>query len=146
MSKLPAPGERPYWVDQLDLMIEQIRLDCSDLDWSWTQGGCYAFADALSKAHNGELWGFCAFDDFSGDFPVHHAVVKIGGQFFDYSGVLDVQQYAKDLENETGDVIELRSKDDELVYWFTDDCLSDQQMKRLNDAFSTNKQRARPRN
>lgn len=131
---LPEMGVRPYWADRLDSLAERVREQCEEPDWSWTEGGCFAFAEALATAHKGELWGFCAYDTHGDDYPVHHAVVKVSDRFYDCTGMIDPAACAAEISAKVGEVVELRCRDDEQVYWFTDDFLTPAESKELSAA------------
>lgn len=97
--------------------------------WSWTTGGCFAFADAFQRAFGGELYGVCRpeqhgpDDDPEVDYPVDHAIVLLGGKFYDYEGEFDPSGIKP---NQV-----IKSKADDFVCWFVDDFFDDRQMRLL---------------
>jgi hypothetical protein len=90
--------------------------------WSWTSGGCFAFADAFVKTFGGKKKGVASHDVQSGDFPVEHAFVELNGVKYDYSGVFE----PKLKKNQ-----KIVTEEDPEAFWFEDDFLSDAQLKHL---------------
>lgn len=103
-------------------------------EWSWTSGGCFAFAETYAEFFGAELWGVCRHDEAAGDFPVDHALVRVQmaqGQeavYIDATGIVDVTKL------EIGQ--QLLTKDDEGVFWFEDDFLDDDHLRQLRDILS----------
>jgi hypothetical protein len=128
--RLPSVGEPPFWSAPMKAMTKRLGLG------QWNKGGCFAFAEALAEAFDGELWGICEFvpdpeHSLGGDYPVHHAIVKIGDLFYDYRGVVDIE---KELKSVKGKTLHLKAKDDPTadVFWFEDEFLDDDDMLELN--------------
>ena len=69
--------------------------ECSRSDWNWTSGGCFAFASAFVKVFGGKEFGICVFEEDSNDYPVHHAIVKYHGKFYDSKGEVDMKYWPK---------------------------------------------------
>ena len=120
------PPDPELW----QVALAPLTAEMKDLDgWSWTRGGCFAFAEAFQKAFGGELYGVCGketWDDGDGeqfDYPVDHAIVLFGGKFYDYEGEFDP---TKILKRHT-----IRAKCDDHVSWFVDDFFDDRQMRFL---------------
>lgn len=114
------------WQSALSDLTQQLVEANADLvEWSWTNGGCFAFAAAFSKVFGGELYGVCKPETTEGytDYPVGHALVKLNGVFYDYNGVFDTAAVA------APEVIKAKSDDD--VAWFDDYFLDEQQTKKL---------------
>ena len=135
-KRVPPPlpkrvGEVPFWRTPLREMSQRLELN------EWQQGGCFAFAEALAKVYHGGLWGFCTFHpdddplensptDYKGDYPVEHAVAKIGASFYDFTGMLDVKHILR--QHPT---YRLKSRDDDFVFWFEDEFLDDRDWAKL---------------
>lgn len=129
---LPNPGETPYWVAGLASLTKQLQRTGGF--WkSWTQGGCFAFAEALHEVFGGELWGVCSRDggDDDYDYPVEHAMLKVGDRFYDYTGVVDVPAYMERLAQERKREMFLKPASDPEVFWFEDEFMDDEQMATL---------------
>lgn len=130
-SRLPmAIGQQPFWKKPLSSMTRRLELG------NWDKGGCFAFAEALVKVFGGELWGFCSFqpaDKNGGDnFPVEHAVAKIGDRFYDYSGMVDVSKILKRHPRWT-----LKPQSDPGVFWFEDEFVGDDDWETLLSVLSS---------
>jgi len=66
----------------------------NDPDWSWTSGGCFAFAEALVKAIIGaELWAVGQFQGY--DWATQHAFVCVDAKFYDADGLTDREALLK---------------------------------------------------
>lgn len=117
-----VPWRRP--LDALGLELQKAHGD----DWAWTRGGCFAFAEHFQTRYGGDLWCVCRLDAASGDFPAEHALVKLGESFYDADGVFDVTRLP--------DGSTLKPKSDDLVFWFDDEFLSDEQWDRLGKILS----------
>lgn len=97
--------------------------------WSWTTGGCFAFAEAFQAAFGGELYGVCtkeSWDDGDGeefDYPVGHAIVLFRGKFYDYDGEFDPATIKSHQA--------VMAKSDDHVSWFVDEFFDDGQMRTL---------------
>jgi hypothetical protein len=100
-------------------------------DWTWTHGGCFAFASAFQAAFGGELFGVCrrqTWNDGHGeesDYPVDHALVSYNGKLYDFDGVFDPSTIREDQT--------IKAKSDPGVSWFEDDFFDDESWKRLHD-------------
>jgi hypothetical protein len=94
--------------------------------WSWTSGGCFAFASAFQAAFGGEFYGVCRIWEEDGeiDFPVDHALVLLDGVYYDHSGAFDV---TKLLPSQV-----VKHRDDDLVCWFEDDFFDERQLQEIN--------------
>lgn len=120
-----APIDSDLWRDQL----RQIEIDQQDgyhgTDWTWTTGGCFAFAEAFQEAFGGEYYGVCRVMDDDGvpDLPVDHALVLLDGVYYDHNGPFDPARIAN---NQV-----IRHRDDDYVCWFEDDFLDDEQFDTL---------------
>ena len=70
---------------EVKAIVKELR---KDYDWwGWTQGGCYAFAEALVEAFpDATLWVIAEKEKESEDWPSHHAFVKYHGRFYDATG------------------------------------------------------------
>lgn len=86
-------------------------------EWTWTTGGCFAFAEAFHAAFGGEFYGVCRVTDDE-DLPVDHALVKLGSVYYDHDGPFDVSKIAADQV--------VRHRDDDYVCWFEDDFFDDE--------------------
>jgi hypothetical protein len=100
-------------------------------DWTWTHGGCFAFASAFQAAFGGELFGVCrrqTWNDGHGeesDYPVDHALVSYNGKLYDFDGVFDPSAIGEDQV--------IKAKSDPDVSWFEDDFFDDEGWKRLHE-------------
>jgi hypothetical protein len=128
-------------VDEEDLMLSdsviarwqsklaplQVKLDRQYEGWTWTTGGCFAFASAFQSAFGGEFYGVCrpSVENGMTDYPVDHALVKLGDVFYDHDGPYDPESILE------GQVI--MSRDDDYVCWFEDDFLGDRQWKKVHE-------------
>lgn len=95
--RLPQPGETPFWVEALAPISKELVRD----DWTWTRGGCWAFAAALKAAIGGTLCGICEQDE-DGFWATNHALVKKNGRYYDYTGVVDPEKACAELARERG--------------------------------------------
>ena len=113
------------WQQKLAPLTKKMMSEWKDSNWSWTTGGCFAFAEAFQKAFGGQLYGVCRIYTENGetDYPVDHALVKLNGQFYDYNGIYNRKTVKKN------QVIKAASEDG--VGWFEDDFLDDKQMSFL---------------
>ena len=131
---LPAPGQKPWWVSVLAPMTAELG---TWGNWSWTTGGCFAFADRLQKAYGGQLWCVARYDPEGDDWGAEHAVVRIGGVFYDFNGVFDPETYmamlAKANRKKGKDPYhrEMKRKGSPGLMWFEDEFLDDKQWKQL---------------
>lgn len=132
---LPGPGDMPPWAAPLEDLTDRLKENWG-ADWGWTRGGCFAFAETFVETFGGELWGVCSQEGSEGDidFPVEHAIVRVGDAFYDYTGRLDVDAYRADLERRTGRLTFVKRKDDPQVFWFEDEYLDDDDMDSLKEA------------
>lgn len=124
---MASPINAASWQSALsDLTQQLVKANADLVEWSWTNGGCFAFAAAFSKVFGGELFGVCRPETTDGytDYPVGHAIVKLNGTFYDYNGAFNVASVV------TPDVI--KAKTDEDVAWFDDYFLDEQQTKKLH--------------
>lgn len=133
---LPEAGEVPAWHAPLRGLTRRTTAAWRDRGWSWTTGGCFAFAEAFKAAFGGDEFGICSRDAAEGDYPVEHAVVRVGDDFFDYSGRLDIEAEMAALTARTGREMFLKRRDDDGVFWFEDDFLDDKDMARLHDVLA----------
>src|SRR4051812_15744608 len=105
---LPEQGEAPAWLGALADLTEKLVREWKNQDWTWTTGGCFAFAEVFAGTFGGEEYGICSFEAdeqdevHGGDYPVEHAVVKVGDAFYDYKGRLDIDAETAALEASTG--------------------------------------------
>lgn len=123
-TNIPNPE---HWKKALEPLTKQLYREYRDREWTWTTGGCFAFAEAFQAAYGGELYGVCS-QEGSGDdmdFPVEHAIIKLGGKFYDYNGIFDIGSVKPPYM--------IKSRDDDYVFWFEDDFLNDKQWKKLFD-------------
>ena len=128
LPALPKIGETPFWVRPLAAMTRQNGLG------NWSAGGCFAFADTLSAVYRGQRWGVCSLDD-EGEYPVEHAMAKIGGVFYDFRGawsdpLVSIKSKRK---------LYLRPASDPLVFWFEDESLGDDDFAVLEHVLRTGK-------
>lgn len=77
----------------------------------------------MQKSFGGELYGVATLDTESLDYPVDHAILKLGDQYYDFEGPFDVTAI--------GEKEVLLSRDDDRAFWFDDEFLDDSQMERL---------------
>lgn len=141
-GRLPAPGQTPYWVAPLAPYTAELRRGWGR-EWTWVTGGCFAFAEALHDVFGGELWGVCshvdADDGLGDDYPVEHAMVKIGGKFYDFNGVVDAEAYMAALSKEKPyATMSVRPKTDPEIFWFEDEYIDDEGMDLLRRVLSGN--------
>jgi hypothetical protein len=141
---LPAPGETPWWIIPLAPMTKKLKNEWGSMNWGWTTGGCFAFADRLQNAYGGELWGASTYDEDNESWDIQHAVVKIGNTFYDYNGVFHPEVYQRELmhnrfRNEPEPPFEMISKAEEHLGWPDDDFLDDKQWKTLLRILRTGK-------
>ena len=138
---LPVSGQKPWWVDVLAPMTAELWSD----GWSWTEGGCFAFADRMQKAYGGQQWCVARFDPEEKDWAAEHAVVKIGGVYYEFHGVFDPQTYVamltrKDKKASKGPYQrEMKRKGSPGLFWFEDENLDDTQWKQLLMVLKTGK-------
>ena len=128
---LPGPGEVPAWHAPLSDLTGELTETWAHRHWSWTTGGCFAFSSAFLAAFGGEEYGLCSQDP-EGDFPVEHAVVRLGDAYYDYNGLLDVEAEMDALARRTGRALTLKPRGEEGVFWFEDDFMDDEEMERLH--------------
>jgi hypothetical protein len=135
LPALPPVGQTPFWIKPLTPLTKKL---VDGGDWSWTNGGCFAFAEAFHEVFGGEPWGICSEFEEEGDFdyPVEHAMVKVGNQFFDFNGVVDFEEYAQRLAASTGRKIRLKAASEAGVFWFEDEYLDDEDMVFLRKVLS----------
>lgn len=129
---LPPLGDKPYWTEALAVIEREVQVEFDD--WTWTAGGCFAFAEAFQACFGGVLYGICAYDEQSGDYPVHHAVIELQGVYYDARGTIDLAAVIRECETSTGQECELKPKTDDDVFWFDDEYLDDSQMQALSAA------------
>lgn len=135
-SLLPERGEFPPWADELESLTRDLMEEWGE-GWGWTTGGCFAFAQVFVETFGGEPWGYCVRDEQEGDvdWPVHHAVVRVGDAFYDYTGRFDPKAYGASIGEER--TCEMLPKGADGVFWFEDDFLDDDHYQRLRDALAT---------
>jgi hypothetical protein len=126
-----AQPDPSTWKGPLMRIASQIRR--VHRGWTWTKGGCFAFAEAFHKAFGGELYGVCRHDLRGKDWPVDHAVVRLGGKFWDFDGSHTARALLKRY-GIRGSAI--KSEADEDVHWFTDDFLNDSQWSELQSVMA----------
>lgn len=127
LPALPKVGETPFWIRPLRALTKQNNLG------TWNKGGCFAFADTLAEVYHGERWGVCSMDAEDGDFPVEHAMVKIGGVFYDFRGAwTDPLTSIKSKRK-----LFLKPASDPLVFWFEDEFLDDDDFATLEHVLRT---------
>lgn len=123
---LPGVGETPFWIEPLKEMT--VRLDLKQ----WNKGGCFAFANALSRVYRLPLYGVCSQDE-DGGFPVEHAMVKYYDLFYDFRGAWeDPLQSIKSQRK-------LYIKPKRETFWFEDEFLDDADFKLLKRILLTGK-------
>ena len=136
---LPGPGEKPWWVPALAKLTRELSGD----GWTWTTGGCFAFAEQLQKAYGGKLWGVARLDPDFDEWDTEHAVVAINGVYYDFGGVFDPVSYMaklarNDKKHGNGPYRrEMRPKNK--AGWFEDEFLDDRQMRDLLIVLKTGK-------
>lgn len=111
--QLPNAGETPFWVKPMKKMTKELGLG------QWNKGRCFAFAEVLANAFHGKLWGLCSADqddDGNTDFPVEHAIVKIGGKFYDYRGLLNIDAEIQNMEATIGRKLYLKPASEDGVF------------------------------
>lgn len=113
------------WKNRLRPLEVEQQQGYYDTDWTWTTGGCFAFAEAFQEAFGGEFYGVCRVseEDDDPDLPVDHALVLHDGIFYDHDGSFDP---LKILDNQV-----IRHRDDDYVFWFEDDFFDDDQFEVL---------------
>jgi hypothetical protein len=122
---LPRLGETPFWIAPLAKMTQRLGLK------NWSAGGCFAFADTLAKVYKGQRWGVCsAYDD---EYGVEHAMVKIGGLFYDYRGAWSEPLKSIKSKRETF----MKPARDPLVLWMDDEFLDDDDLAILQRILRT---------
>lgn len=123
-------------VEPIDPVLWKERLRPIELDqqqgyygtnWTWTTGGCFAFAEAFQEAFGGDFYGICRIgeDDDDPDLPVDHALVMLDGVLYDHDGPYDP---TKIMSNQV-----IRHRDDDYVFWFEDDFLDDEEFALLKE-------------
>jgi hypothetical protein len=86
-------------------------------DWSWTQGGCFAFAEALKKAFGAELWVVAQKEDE--DWASQHAFVRYEGKFYDATGEVTEEQLLEyGWDSSPVKIGPVDNWDDELSLWY----------------------------
>lgn len=112
------------WQDRLRPF--KIEMQQRNEAWTWTSGGCFAFASAFQAAFGGEFYGVCRVWEEDGeiDYPVDHALVLLNGVYYDHSGPFDV---TKILPAQV-----IKHREDDLVGWFEDDFFDDRQWKEIH--------------
>jgi len=135
--ELPDMGEPPAWHDSLADLTRNLTKAWESQQWTWTTGGCFAFAEVFAETYGGEEFGICSFEadeqneEHGGDYPVEHAVVKVGDAFYDYRGRLDIDAEMAAYTASTGRRMFLKPKTDPAVFWFEDDFLDDDDFEAL---------------
>lgn len=82
---------------QIKAITKAIRKEYKEMDWGWTCGGCFAFAEAISASlPESELWAVGQKEPE--DWASQHAVVKYNNEFYDAKG----KQTEKSLLNNYG--------------------------------------------
>jgi len=139
---LPEFGETPTWHNALAGLTKNLTKAWKNQGWTWTAGGCFAFAEVFAETFDGEEYGICSFEPDEqdevngGDYPVEHAVVKVGDAYYDYKGRLDIVAEMAALEASTGRRMFLKAKTDPAVFWFEDDFLDDADFEELRRGLS----------
>jgi hypothetical protein len=105
------------WKSRLGHHVDQMRASSGYDTWSWTEGGCFAFASAFQAAFGGELFGVCRVIS-EDDLPVDHALVELDGVLYDFDGPFDTASIRDDQV--------IRRHDDDYVCWFEDDFFDDE--------------------
>lgn len=105
------------WTEKLKPF--EVELQASHKHWTWTTGGCFAFASAFQAAFGGEFYGVCRIweEDGNIDYPVDHALVLLDGVYYDHDGEFEVSKI--------GFTQVIKHKDDDLVCWFEDEFFDD---------------------
>jgi hypothetical protein len=143
---LPGVGERPWWVNLLAPLTTELETEWSDHDWTWTAGGCFAFAENLKKAYGGQLWALsrlCDYGDGQKDWGADHAVVFVNGHYYDFNGVFDPVSFkamldADDAKRGEGP-FERKMLPKHQAGWFEDEFLDDEQWAGLLRVLRTGK-------
>ena len=92
--------------------------------WSWTRGGCFAFAEALIAAFpNAKLWVLA--ERMIDDWASHHAFVKYHGKFYDATGCITKRKIIKycdkfQIQRCNLKIGEVENWPDELPVWYPD--------------------------
>lgn len=135
---LPEQGEVPAWHGALEELTANLVREWKNQEWTWTSGGCFAFAEVFAGTFGGEEYGICSFEDdeHGGDYPVEHAVVKLGDAFYDYKGRLNIEAEMTALSELTGRKMYLKPRSDPKVFWFEDDFLDDDDFDVLRRALA----------
>lgn len=119
------------WQNQLVRLAAPIRKRYAD--WTWTKGGCFAFAEAFQKAFGGVLYGVCEYDPDGKDWPVNHAVVRLHDHFFDFEGPHDEAELLRQYKSKRKTKNAVLPNNNENVFWFEDDFLNDEQWTKLHE-------------
>ena len=131
----PTPEQIAAWQEALAPLQDKLRAEHGDF-WTWTTGGCFAFAEAFQRAFGGELWGDCRYDTQGKDWPVDHAVVKIGDAFYDHDGLFEPPKGSRTRR--------MLPESDDRIAWFRDEFLSEADMKLLKKTLSDVRASAAP--
>lgn len=126
LPALPKVGETPFWVLPLKNLTNQNRLG------NWSAGGCFAFADTLSAVYKGQRWGVCSLDE-EGEYPVEHAMARIGGVFYDFRGAWS--DPLKSIKSKRK--LYIKPASDPSVFWFDDEFLDDDDFALLKHVLRT---------
>lgn len=132
-NSLPMAGQVPFWVGPLKPLTKRIKGNWGNR-WTWTEGGCFAFAEIFHEVYGGEFWGVCSDPDGEDDYAVEHAMVKVNGLFYDFTGVVDVEKYMKKLSKENGRELKLLPRHE--AFWFEDEYLDDDDLEYLRDVLT----------
>lgn len=117
---MPEPLTADLWRDLLRPFEKEQQKGYFGKSWTWTSGGCFAFASAFQAAFGGEFYGVCRVspDDCEPELPVDHALVFYEGQLYDHEGVFDVSSLKP---NQV-----LKERGDHYVFWFEDEFFGDE--------------------
>lgn len=105
------------WKERLAPYEAEIRQSFGE-DWTWTTGGCFAFAEAFHAAFGGEFYGLCRVEEGVEDFAVDHALVMLDDVLYDHDGPFDTSKIRTDQV--------IKHRDEDYVFWFEDDFFHDE--------------------
>lgn len=120
---------------------KKIRIDTKTPDFSWTNGGCYALAEAISKALNGSYLSVVAqYDRESKDWVSQHAFVEFCGINFDYHGKRSIKQLCKyGLKSSNMGSVKVGRVDNWNNLWYPDqEFINDNQIREISSVFNNN--------
>jgi hypothetical protein len=116
----------------------KIRIDTDTPDFSWTNGGCYALAEAISKTLKGSHLSVVAqYDKESKDWVSQHAFVEFYGKNFDYNGKRSIKQLCKyGLKCSNMGSVKVGHVDNFNNLWYPDqEFVNDSQIREISSVF-----------